>query len=135
MDKDKVKDVFGKINKAIDAISDIIVEDVSSINEVHIFTYRDLQRYVKERIKADESIKKFTISVVKSARFEAKIFASEKFVIRIVMLQEDKSPVFIDGNPNEYVGTIIIADEIDSELNTKMDGKDTKTFKCGRGNS
>ncbi len=128
-----MKDIFGKINNAIDAITDAMVSQISSVNEVKEYRYSDLQAYIKKMKSECPEISKFTIAIDRSSEYAGKVYASERFIIRLVMLREDNSPIIADRKGDDYLGTVIIADAIDTKLNEKIAGESNKTFRCSGG--
>lgn len=128
-----MKDIFGKINNAIDAITDAMVSQISSINETKEYKYSDLAAYIKKMTSEYPEIKKITIAIDRSSEFEGKVYASERFIIRLVMLKDDNSPIIADKKSGDFLGTVIVADAIDTRLNDKMSGAASKTFMCSGG--
>ena len=128
-----MKDIFGKINKAIDTITDVMVEQLPPVNETNEYRYSDLADYVKKMRAEYPDIQKFTIAIDRSSEYEGKVYASDRFIIRIVMLTADGAPIIADKKSNDYLGTVVIAEAIDTQLNDRM-GEDTrKSFKCSGG--
>lgn len=128
-----MKDIFGKINKAIDTITDVMVEQLPPVNETKEYRYSDLADYVKKMRAEYPDIQKFTIAIDRSSEYEGKVYASDRFIIRIVMLTADGAPIIADKKSNDYLGTVVIAEAIDTQLNDRM-GEDTrKSFKCSGG--
>ena len=128
-----MKDIFGKINKAIDTITDVMVEQLPPVNETKEYRYSDLADYVKKMRAEYPDIQKFTIAIDRSSEYEGKPYASDRFIIRIVMLTADGAPIIADKKSNDYLGTVVIAEAIDTQLNDRM-GEDTrKSFKCSGG--
>lgn len=126
-----MSDFFEKINKTIDIITDALVDQIPAVNETKEYRFADLSAYIKKMSKEHPEMRKFTIAISKSSEFSGKVYASERFIIRIVMLDENRVPIIVDGNPDEYYGTIIIAEAIDVRLKEKMGGEDKKTFTVG----
>ena len=128
-----MKDIFGKINKAIDTITDVMVEQLPPVNETKEYRYSDLADYVKKMRAEYPDIQKFTIAIDRSSEYEGKVYASDRFIIRIVMLTAEGAPIIADKKSNDYLGTVVIAEAIDTQLNDRM-GEDTrKSFKCSGG--
>lgn len=123
-----MKDILGKINKTIDVITDAMVEQIPSENEVKEYCYSDLNSYAKKMILDDDRIKRFTVAIEKATEFSGKVYANEHFIIRIVMLDEEGRPIYADAKGENYLGTTIIAEAIDAKLKEKMSGQSKKTF-------
>lgn len=128
-----MKNILGKINKAIDAITDAMVAQLPSVNEAKEYRYSDLSNYAK-KLKAEyPNIQKFTIAIDKSSEYAGKVYASDRFIIRIVMLTGKGSPIIVDKKSNNYLGTVVIAEAIDMQLKEIMAGTARKSFKCSGG--
>lgn len=128
-----MKDIFGKINKAIDVITDAMVSRIPAVNETKEYKYSDLSSYIKKMRSEHHEIKKFTIAIHKASEYAGKGYAGERFVIRLVMLNEDNTPIIADKKSNDYLGTVIIAEAIDTQLKERMAGEANKTFRCPGG--
>ena len=105
-----MKDIFGKINKAIDVITDAMVSRIPAVNETKEYKYSDLSSYIKKMRSEHHEIKKFTIAIHKASEYAGKGYAGERFVIRLVMLNEDNTPIIADKKSDDYLGTVIIAE-------------------------
>ncbi len=128
-----MKDIFGKINKAIDVITDAMVSQLPTINETKEYKYSDLSSYIKKMKSEYPEIKKFTIAIDKASEYAEKVYASERFIIRLVMLKEDNTPIIADKKNEAYLGTVVVAEAIDMQLKEKMAGEANKTFRCSGG--
>ena len=128
-----MRDIFGKINKAIDTITDAMVEQLPSVNETKEYRYSDLANYVKKMRSEYPDIHKFTIAIDRASEYDGKVYASDRFIIRIVMLTADGAPIIADKKNEDYLGTVIIAEAIDAQLKERMGGEDKKSFKCSGG--
>ncbi len=128
-----MKDIFGKINKAIDVITDAMVSRIPAVNETKEYKYSDLSSYIKKMRSEHHEIKKFTIAIHKASEYAGKGYAGERFVIRLVMLNEDNTPIIADKKSDDYLGTVIIAEAIDTQLKERMAGEANKTFRCPGG--
>lgn len=122
-----MKDILGKISKAVDAFTDVLTENVDSTNMVEIYRYADFKHYFLKKQKENPEIKRVTISIDKVSEFGNVVFSEKKYLIRIVLLNEEKEPILFDQNPEEYVGTIIVASSIDKELADFMGEKKERT--------
>lgn len=127
-----MKGIFEKINKNIDIITDTMVELLPAVNETKEYKYSDLVTYVKKMRSKHPKIQKFVIVIDKNFEYAEKVYASERFIIRIVMLTEDGCPIIADKKSDEYLGTIIISESIDTKLKEKMAGKAKQSFVCSR---
>ena len=110
-----------------------MVNHISATNEVKEYKYSDLSAYIKKMRVEYPEINKFIIAIDRASEYEGKVYASGRFIIRLVMLKEDNSPIIVGENCEEYLGTLIIADTIDAKLNEKMGGETKKTFRCSGG--
>ena len=128
-----MKDILGKINKAIDVITDAMVDQLSSINEVNEYKYADLQVYIKKMRSEYPEISRFRIAIDRSSECSGKVYASERFIIRIVMLDVSNAPILADKKNDDYIGTIVVAEAIDMRLMSRMAGEKVKTFICSGG--
>lgn len=126
-------DILKKLNKIIDSVADAMVEQLPAYTETREYKYEDLSEYVKRMVSEHPQIKKFTVSITRVSEFEGKVFASDRFLIRIVMLNEDKTPLISEGKKDSYIGTVVIAEAIDTKMKDKMGGEATRTFKYSGG--
>lgn len=122
-----MKDILSKISKAVDAFTDVLTENVESTNKAEIYRYADFKHYFFAKQKENPKIKKATISIDKVSEFGNIVFSEKKYLIRIVLLNADKEPIIFEQNPDEYVGTIIVASSIDKELADFMGEKTERT--------
>lgn len=123
-----MKDLFSKISKAIDAFTDVLTEDVSSIKQVPLFRYSDFKQFVSKTALQNPSAVKCKISVSKQTEFGGRVFSEKKFVIRVLMLNENETPLAIEGDQNAYLGTIAIASAIDRKLAEFMLGQQIRVL-------
>ena len=124
-----MSDLFNKINKAIDLITDAMVSQIPTINEMSVYKYSDLSTYIKDMKSEYPEIKRFTIAIDKVSEYAGKVYSNDRFMIKLVMLKDDNTPIIADKNSEYYLGTVIIAEAIDTKLKEKMNGKKNKTFK------
>ena len=122
-----MKDILGKLSKAVDAFTDVLTENIDSTNKMEIYRYSDFKHYFLTKQKENPEIKKATISINKVSEFGNIVFSEKKYLIRIVLLNADKEPIIFEQNPDEYVGTIIVASSIDKELADFMGEKTERT--------
>lgn len=121
-----MSDLLKKISKAVDVFADTLTENTNSTREVQLYRYDDLKQYVVGKGKEYSSVKKAIISVEKAREFDGIIFSGDRYLIKIVLLDENKSPVYFEGRDDAYIGTIIIASSIDKTLQEFMGGKSEK---------
>lgn len=124
-------DLRDKITRAANAFAEIITEDVSSIQELPIYKYDDFIAFVNKKINEYPEIKKCTLSIMQGREFDNKVYSENKYIIRILMLDEGGRPVCIDGEDDEFVGAVIIASVIDKKLSDYMGEKTQKTVSIG----
>lgn len=121
-------ELFDKLNKVIDKVTDALVDEVPDFNESKEYSWADLVKYVKKMKAEYTAVKKITVAVEKKSDFGQKIFSSERFVIRIVLLDENGAPLISSPNADSYLGTIVIAEAIDAKLKEKMGDHSVKTM-------
>lgn len=126
-----MNDFWTKLNKAADAVAEVLTEGVTSNQNVKLYTYDEFKEIVMYKRKVYPQIAKCTISVQSRKEFEDKVFPENKYVIRIVMLDEQRKPICVANNPDEYVGALVIADSIDKRLYEFMGDKTEKTVVIG----
>ena len=122
-----MRDIFGKISKAVDAFADGLTEGIDSTNKREIYRYVDFKHYFLSKQRENPEIKKAVISIEKVSEFGNIVYAEKKYLIRIVLLNKHKEPIIFERNPEEYVGTIIVASSIDQELADFMGEKKERT--------
>lgn len=121
-----MRDFFKKISKAVDVFTDTLIENTNSTREVQLYRYDDLKQFVISKGKEYSVVKKAIISVEKVNEFDGIVFSGGRYLIKIVLLDENKRPVYFDGKEDAYIGTIIIASSIDKPLQEFMGGKNEK---------
>ena len=120
-------DILSKLSKAVDAFTDVLTEDIDSMKNLGIYKYEDFVKFFRENRKENPIVKKCTISVTKVTEFDGVIYPEAKFLIRIVLLDKDNFPISINGNDDEILGNVTIANSIDSKLVEFMGEKTEKT--------
>ena len=70
-----MKDILGKISKAVDAFTDVLTENVDSTNMVEIYRYADFKHYFLKKQKENPEIKRVTISIDKVSEFGNVVFS------------------------------------------------------------
>ena len=123
-----MKEIIGINNKAADAFTHVLVEEVSATREVKEYTFRAFVLYYRKMIEEYPIIQMCTISLTKTHVVGERVYPDNKFIIRILMLDKDGRPIATDKE-DEYVGTMVIASSIDTKLQNFMDGKNKKTIK------
>ena len=73
-------------------------------------------RNLKKNIKENPIVHKGIISVTKVTEFDGVRYPAAKFLIRIVLLDKKNCPISINGSENEILGSIAIANSIDTKL-------------------
>lgn len=126
-----MNDLLKKISKAADAFAGVIMDDVQSDNYVKLYRYQDFRGLFFHKKKEYKQVEKCTISIQEAKEFDDMIFAQNKYIIRILMLDCEKRPICVKGCKDEYVGGLIIADGIDKQLQEFMGGKSEKTVGIG----
>lgn len=126
-----MSNILDKISRAVDAFAQVITEDVECHNTAKIYRYNDFQNLLISNKNAYPQICRCTVSIQQARQFDDMIFAENKYIIRIVMLDENKKPICIKGTKDEYVGDLIIADGIDKALKEFMNGKTERTVGVG----
>lgn len=76
-----MKDLFSKISKAIDAFTDVLTEDVSSIKQVTLFRYSDFKQFVSKTALQNPSAVKCKISVSKQTEFGGRVFSEKNLLL------------------------------------------------------
>jgi len=123
-----MSDLFEKMNKIVDAVTDILVEDVSVINEEESFSYNDLNKFVRTIRVKYPSIQYCLVSLNESKTIGEKVYPEKKFIVRIVMLDSNKKPLIV-SKEDEYVGKFIAASSIDKKLFDLMKGETERIIK------
>lgn len=126
-----MSDFFSKLTKAADAFADVITEDLKSDPSVKTYTYEDFKNLVNFKRKEYPQISKCTISVQIKKEFDNLVFSTDKYVIRIVMLDAERRPIIANNSKDEYVGALVFADSIDKRLGGFMGEKTEKTVVIG----
>jgi hypothetical protein len=126
-----LSNILGKISRAADAFAEVITEDLRSDNTVKMYRYSDFKELFISKRKEYPQICKCTISIQQGKQFDDMVFAGNKYIIRIVMLEESKRPICAKGTTDEYVGALVIADGIDKALKDFMGEKTEKTVVMG----
>lgn len=122
-----MKKKLEKIGKAVDAFTDVLTEDVDAVENRVLFRYQDFENYILSEKKKNDEIKAVAISVQIVSQYEKNIFTEKKYLIRIVLLNEEKEPILFQNNPDEYEGMILLSSSIDEELSEFMKGKTERT--------
>lgn len=120
-------EILLKLSKAVDAFTDVLTEDVDSKKHTAIYKYEDFVCFVKENLKTNLNVKKCTIAIEQVSEFDGVIYPETKFLIRIVLLDKDNLPIAINANKEEYLGSITIANCIDTKLKNFMGERKEKT--------
>lgn len=122
-----MKDILGRISKAVDAFTDVLTENIDSTKNVELYKYVDFKRYFLSKRKENAEIKRITISIEKVREFGNVVFSERKYLIRLLPLNDKEEPIIFEGNPDEYVGMIIVASSIDKELSEFMGDRTERT--------
>lgn len=128
-----MNNLFSKISKAVDAFTDILTEDVSSIKKTELYKYSDFVSFVSQMRKNNPNVSKCTVSVNVKNEFNGIVYPEVKYIVRIVLLDKNGSPLRFDDNDEAYIGTVIIAASIDTKMNEFMNGKTVRTVRLMRG--
>ena len=123
-----MKKIIDTLNKAVDAFTDALVEEICPMHEVAQYKYDELSRYLKKMIIKYPDIRACTISVLETNKIEDHVYSGNKFFIRIVMLDIQKRPIVLK-NEDKCLGTMIIASSIDTRLYDLMNGRTEVTLK------
>lgn len=126
-----MSDLRDKITRAANAFAEIITEDVSSTQNLSIYKYNDFKSFVNKKINEYPEIVKCTISIMQGREFEDKVYSENKYIIRMVMLDEESRPICMNGKDDEFVGAVIISSAIDKRLKDFMGEKTEKTIVIG----
>lgn len=124
--------LFDKISRAVDAFAEIITEDVQSTKSVRLYTYEELKKYLEKMQKEYPEAAKCTVSVKKDKQFDDIIYSESKYIIKIIMLKGNGSPIYFDENEDSYVGTVIVASAVDKAMSHFMGDKTKKTVMMRR---
>ena len=73
------------------------------------------------------TVDKCTIAIDQINEFDGIAYPEKKFLIRIVLLDKNSAPITINGNEEEYLGCVTIANAIDTKLKEFMGEKKEKT--------
>lgn len=122
-------DLFMKFSKAVDAFADVLTEDVSSKKTVALYRYSDFTTFVNKVKENFPAVRGCTVSMTKKTSFEGTVFPEPKFLIRILLLQEDGRPASIEGDESGYLGTVVIASAVDTKMSEFMKGKTERTVR------
>ena len=126
-----MNDFLDKLNRAADAFAEVLTESIGTNQSTKLYTYDEFKKLVMDKRKICSRVAKCMISVQAKRTFENMVFPENKFVIRIVMLDEARKPICVESNPDEYLGALIIADSIDKKLYDFMGEKTEKTVVVG----
>ncbi len=118
---------LSKLSKAVEAFTDVLTEGIDSKKNIGIYKYEDFIKFFRENRKEYSIIKKCTISVTNVNEFDGVRFPEKKFLIRIVLLDKNNSPISINGKDDEILGNITIANSIDNKLVEFMGKRTEKT--------
>ncbi len=118
---------LSKISKAVDAFTDVLVEDIDSKKNVAIYKYDDFKKFLIDKQKKEPRVKKCIIAVTQEKEFDGISFPEVKYLIRIILLDETGLPIPIGNSTEEFMGDIIIASAIDTKLKNYMGNKKEKT--------
>ena len=121
-------DLFDKFSKVVDKFTDALVADMPDFNESKEYSWSDLVKYVKKMKSEYHMIKKFTVAVDRKSTFGQKVYSNERFVIRIVLLDENGAPIGLSKNDDAYLGTVVVAEAIDAKFKEKMGEQSVKTM-------
>lgn len=122
-----MSEILAKLSKAVDAFTDVLTEDIDSTNNLERYKYDDFIEFCKTNRRKNSIVAKGTISVTKVTEFNGFRYPEAKFLIRIVLLDKCDRPIFINTRKDEILGTIIIANSIDTKLADFMGEKTKKT--------
>ena len=122
-----MSDILSKLSKAVNAFADVLTEDIDSKKKIGIYRYEDFVKFFKECRKENKAVEKCTISVTKVTEFDGECYPEPKFLVRIVLFDIDSRPILINGNPEELMGNVTVANAIDSKLASFMGEKTEKT--------
>lgn len=121
-------ELLNKIWKAVDAVSDIITQEESSMITVDMYTYDDFNLFCKKNIRENQNIMKCTLAVLRTKEFENMVFAEYKYVIRILFLDSLGNPIQVNSSQEAYMGLMIIASGIDRKLKELIGDYEKKTL-------
>lgn len=126
--------IFSKLSKAVDAFTDVLTEDIDSKINIGIYRYEDFVRFFKDSKRKNTSVEKCTIAVEQVDEFDGVTYPEKKFLIRVVLLNKESFPITLNGNEEEYMGCLVIANSIDTRLKEFMGDKKEKTVVWKGGN-
>lgn len=122
--------IFDKLNKALDAFTDALLEEVSDVKSVEVYRYEDIVLNFRKKIEENSRIVKCRIAVEKVNEYDNRVFSEARYLIRLLFLDIDDNPIKIgvENFEEAYEGTVVIASAIDSKLKEYMGDKTQKTL-------
>lgn len=119
--------LFSKFSRAVDAFADILTEGVSSTKNVALYEYSDLVSFVSQMKKKFPSVSMCRVSITTQNKFDGKVFPESKYIIRVVLLDENGQPICFEGKNDAYLGSITIASSVDTKMDKFMNGNTERT--------
>ena len=120
-------DLFSKLSKAVDAFTDVLTENVSSTKNVALYKYSDLISFVSKMKQKFPGVSMCRVSLTAQKEFDGMVFPETKYIVRILLLEENGQPICIEGKNDAYLGTVAIASSVDAKMNEFMKGKTERT--------
>lgn len=112
---------------AIDAATDVLTKDVSSMQKVTLYKYSDLTSFVSKMKCKFPSVSMCRVSMTARKEFGGMVFPENKYIVRVLLLKEDGRPVCLEGENDAYLGTVIIASSVDTKMDEFMKGETERT--------
>ena len=123
-----MSNILSKISKAVDAFTDVLTEDIDSKKKQEVYKYDDFKKLCVSKHKHEPRVKRCTIAVTQEKEFDGETFPEEKYLVRIVFLDEANRPILVGNNTEEFMGDGIITSSIDTPLKEFMGDKEEKTI-------
>ena len=123
-----MSNILSKISKAVDAFTDVLTEDIDSNKKQEVYKYDDFKKLCVSKHKHEPRVKRCTIAVTQEKEFDGETFPEEKYLVRIVFLDEANRPILVGNNTEEFMGDVIITSSIDTPLKEFMGDKEEKTI-------
>lgn len=120
-------EIFSKVLKAVDAVADVLTEDIDSKKNTGIYKFEDFVKFFGENRKTNPIVEKSTISVTKVTEFDGVRYPEAKFLVRIVLLDKEGYPIYLNKKRDEILGSVTIVNSIDTKLVEFMGEKTKKT--------
>lgn len=120
-------EIISKVLKVVDAVTDVLTEDIDSKQNTGIYKFEDFVKFLRENRKTNSVVEKSTISVTKVTEFDGVRYPEAKFLVRIVLLDKENRPIYLNKRRDEILGSVTIANSIDTKLAEFMGEKTKRT--------